>query len=78
MFSTVWYGMNTIIKMTPSLKEYLTVGEAARRLGVSRGTLRNWDKAGKLKPHRHPVNGYRLYRADELEKLLANVNHSKG
>lgn len=70
--------MKTISKMTPSLKDYLTVGEAARRLGVSRGTLRNWDKAGKLKPHRHPVNGYRLYRADELEKLLANVNHSKG
>lgn len=56
-----------------NLSEYLTVGEAAAALGVSRSTLRNWDKAGKLKPHRNPVNGYRLYRRHELEALLHEV-----
>jgi excisionase family DNA binding protein len=62
----------------PNLADYLTVGEAAAKLGVSPGTLRNWDRAGKLKPHRHPVNGYRLYRRAELEKLLAKVERVKG
>lgn len=56
-----------------SLGEYLTVGEAAEKLGVSRSTLRNWDKANKLKPYRHPVNGYRLYRRTDLERLLNEV-----
>jgi len=36
----------------------LTVAEAAELLGVSASTLRNWDRAGKLKASRHPVNGY--------------------
>jgi len=56
-----------------NLSDYLTVGEAAETLGVSRATLRNWDKAGKLKPYRHPVNGYRLYDRNELETLLKVV-----
>jgi excisionase family DNA binding protein len=56
-----------------NLKDYLTVGDAAATLGVSRATLRNWDKAGKLKPYRHPVNGYRLYNRQELEALLQEV-----
>ena len=60
-------------KAETNLADYLTVGEAAERLGVSRTTLRNWDKAGKLKPHRHPLNRYRLYRRSELEKLLDQV-----
>ncbi len=56
-----------------NLRDYLTVGDAASTLGVSRSTLRNWDKAGKLKPYRHPVNGYRLYNRQELEALLQEV-----
>jgi hypothetical protein len=52
------------------LGDYLTVSEAACILGVSPWTLRNWDKANKLKPRRHPLNGYRLYRREDLEALL--------
>ncbi|NGZ96211.1 MAG: MerR family DNA-binding transcriptional regulator [Nitrospira sp. WS110] len=62
---------------TLNLKDYLTVGEAAEALGVSRSTLRNWDKAGKLKPYRHPVNGYRLYKQDELKALLQEVETNR-
>ena len=54
-------------------KEYLTVGQAARFLGVTPATLRNWDRSGKLKAHRHPINGYRLYNRKELEELLAEI-----
>jgi hypothetical protein len=56
-----------------NLGDYLTVGKAAAALGVSRSTLRNWDKAGKLTPCRHPINGYRLYNRHELEILLQEV-----
>jgi len=59
-----------------NLGDYLTVGEAAVTLGVSRSTLRNWDKAGKLKAFRHPMNGYRLYKRSELETLLREINPS--
>ena len=58
---------------TPRLSEYLTVKEAAEYLGVSASTLRNWDRHGKLKPYRHPVNGYRLYRKEDLSNLLEKV-----
>lgn len=54
----------------PTLKDHLTVAEAAEFLGVSPWTLRNWDKSGKLTPMRHPVNGYRIYRQQDLERLL--------
>jgi excisionase family DNA binding protein len=53
--------------------EYLTICEAAELLGVSDWTLRKWDQNGKLKPHRHPVNRYRLYRREDLEALHLQV-----
>src|SRR5262245_15692955 len=53
------------------LGEYLTVGEAAQFLGVSTWTLRNWDRTGKLTPLRHPKNGYRIYRHEDLEAVLS-------
>jgi hypothetical protein len=52
------------------LAEYLTVGAAADFLGVSPWTLRNWDKANKLRPMRHPKNGYRIYRREDLAAIL--------
>ena len=57
----------------PSLGHYLSVGEAAAVLGVCAATLRRWDRAGKLKAGRHPLNGYRLYRRAELEAVLDRV-----
>ena len=61
-----------------SLDQYLTVKEAAALLGVSAKTLRNWDRAGKLRPGRHPMNGYRLYRREDLEALLAKAARAAG
>src|SRR5204863_5416667 len=55
---------------------YRTVGEAAEYLGVSTATLRNWDKAGKLKPRRHPQNGYRIYLHEDLEAVLRSADLS--
>lgn len=61
-----------------TFEQYLTVKQASEFLGVSAGTLRNWDRAGKLRARRHPVNGYRLYRRPELEALLAQLNPHDG
>jgi predicted site-specific integrase-resolvase len=53
-----------------TLIDSVWVGEAAGILGVSTKTLRNWDRTGKLKARRHPINGYRVYLRDELQDLL--------
>jgi len=55
------------------VSEYLTVGEAAEVLGVSPWTLRHWDRTGKMRSYRHPVNRYRLYRREDLVALLARI-----
>ena len=36
-------------------------------------TIRNFDRSGKLKAIRHPVNNYRLYDCYELETLLGQI-----
>lgn len=59
--------------LTNSLKRYVTVSEAARLLGVSASTLRNWDRQGKVVASRHPVNGYRLYKRQQLAALLSSI-----
>lgn len=53
--------------------DYLTVQQAATMLGVSAATLRNWDRSGKLRATRHPLNGYRLYLKADLAKLLQDL-----
>ncbi|WP_145277217.1 MerR family transcriptional regulator [Planctomycetes bacterium SV_7m_r] len=56
------------------LKDFLRISEAAEYLGVSSKTLRNWENAGKIDAYRHPVNGYRLFKPEELDALLAKLN----
>ena len=59
---------------SPSLKDYLTIKDAAKLLGVTPITLRRWDHKGKLKSIRHPINRYRLYRKKSLEAFLHQLN----
>ncbi|MEX2173958.1 MAG: ATP-binding protein [Pirellulaceae bacterium] len=62
--------------VSPNFADYRTVGEAAQFLGVSAATLRNWDRSGKLKPRRHPQNGYRIYLHEDLEAVLRSADLS--
>ncbi|TWU09951.1 MerR family transcriptional regulator [Allorhodopirellula heiligendammensis] len=55
------------------LSEYLRISEAAEYLGVSPNTLRNWERDGKIVIHRHPMNGYRLFKREDLDALLRQV-----
>ena len=48
---------------------HVTLTEAAGYLGVSKSTLRNWDKSGKLRAVRHPINGYRSYSLAQLQEI---------
>lgn len=59
-----------------SLKDFLRVRVAAEFLGVSPNTLRNWSRGGKIPVHRNPMNGYRLYKKSDLERLLREINRS--
>ena len=54
-------------------KRYLTVKEVADLLGVTPLTLRNWDKSGKLKAYRNPINNYRIYKPGDIELLLRKI-----
>ena len=56
-----------------TMTEYFTIKEAAEYLNVTGQTLRNWDNSGKLKPYRHPMNNYRLYKKSDLDKLLKSI-----
>ncbi len=55
------------------LSDYIRTAEAARLLGVSQNTLRLWADSGKLKVHRNPANGYRLFKRSELQGFLDRV-----
>jgi type I restriction enzyme M protein len=56
------------------MKNWMSISEAAGFLGVSKATLRNWDKEGKLKALRHPINKYRGYDLANLKALKFQLN----
>lgn len=58
------------------MDKYITIKDTAKILGVSKLTLRNWDKFGKLKAHRHPFNNYRVYKLEDIEKVIELIETS--
>lgn len=58
-------------------KKFLTVKEVSNLLGVTALTIRNWDQKGKLVAYRNPVNNYRLYKVEDVEVLLRQIEGSK-
>lgn len=57
------------------MSEKLTIGQACKYVGVSRDTLRRWEKKGKIKPLRSPSNR-RYYTKDQLDELLNKKDQS--
>ncbi|HEY4231839.1 MAG TPA: ATP-binding protein [Lacipirellulaceae bacterium] len=66
----------TRLNSGPNFRDCLSVSEAAEFLGVSKATLRNWDRNGKLKPRRHPHNDYRIYLHEDLAAILRSADLS--
>jgi len=58
-----------MIKIT----DYLKIQDAAKFIGVTPNTLRNWEKKNKITAYRNPQNSYRLYKKEDLEQLLTNI-----
>ena len=57
----------------PQERGEMFVGPLARRLGIRPATLRKWERAGLVQPHRDPQTGYRVYSAaDVRDALLAH------
>ena len=54
-------------------KRYYTIKEAADLIGVTPLTLRNWDKLGKFRAKRNPINNYRVYKTEDLEIFLRRM-----
>ena len=59
------------------VKKYLTIKEVAKVLGVTTLTLRNWDKVGKLKAYRNPINNYRVYKPEEIDLFLRKIESNR-
>ena len=61
--------------------KYITIKQAAKILGVSTLTLRNWDNNGKFPAGRHPISNYRVYKVEDLEDIIMamsiRVNNSR-
>lgn len=57
----------------PNHQDFITVRQAADLIGVSPATLLNWDRAGKLKVVRSPMNRYRLSPKAETLVLPARL-----
>jgi DNA-binding transcriptional MerR regulator len=56
-----------------TMPDYLTSGRVARILGITKRTLHNWIKAGKIPaPDANPDNGYLQWTMADVE-VVRNV-----
>ncbi|MCC7439682.1 MAG: DNA (cytosine-5-)-methyltransferase [Armatimonadetes bacterium] len=60
------------------MNKYLTLSETAELTGKSKGTLRRWDREGKLPAHREPISNYRLYNQEQVELLFGDFLGESG
>lgn len=61
------------MKAVPAQSETLTVGAAARRLGIAAPTLRSWERRYGLSPSTRSSGGHRRYSPEDLARLRAMV-----
>jgi excisionase family DNA binding protein len=54
----------------------ISIGEAARLLGVSVPTLRGWDRSGRLRALRLPGSDRRVYRESALRRFVDALDHA--
>jgi molybdopterin-binding protein len=64
--------------MPKQAKRDLSLGEAAKALGVSADTLRRWDAAGKLRTHRDERNRRRVSEAEVRRLSSRPTRHRTG
>lgn len=57
-------------------EKYYQIGDVAELMGMSRDTLRHYEKRGILSP-RKGQNGYRYYSSEEIHKLISILYQRK-
>jgi DNA-binding transcriptional MerR regulator len=58
----------------PTLKDrprvFLTTAEVAELLGISKQTVLNWIRQGRIiEPERNPVNNYRMWSESNVQQI---------
>jgi DNA-binding transcriptional MerR regulator len=57
-----------------NIDEYMTIAQAGKLLGVTTNTLRNWEKMGKIKSIRHPMNNRRTFKRMDIYAVLEHMD----
>lgn len=52
------------------LKEYMSIGEAAKMADVNTSAIRHWEYEGLIRSERNKENGYRMFTTIEVRKIL--------
>ena len=64
--------------MLMQMSRDLSLGEAAKAIGVSADTLRRWDRAGRLRTHRDDRNRRRVSQAEVRRLTSRPQRHTTG
>ncbi len=56
------------------MHKLLSIGQAAKLLGVSIDTLRRWDSAGRLRSIRTGIRGHRFYNRSDIDQYLQEID----
>ncbi len=63
-------GDNNRMPVPANEPDWLTLGQAARHLGVAQSTIRKWSDSGRV-PAFYTPGGHRRYRRGDLDSFLA-------
>jgi excisionase family DNA binding protein len=63
-------GSNNRMPVPANEPDWLTLGQAARHLGVAQSTIRKWSDSGRV-PAFYTPGGHRRYRRADLDSFLA-------
>ena len=59
------------------MSKHYTIDEAASYIGITKQTLRNWEKSGKIDCVREPQSNYRLFPEEELNRVRPTTKPKK-
>ena len=59
------------------MSKLYTIDEAASYIGLTKQTLRNWEKSGKIDCVREPQSNYRLFPEEELNRVRPTTKPKK-
>lgn len=58
--------------------EFISLGDFARALGLSRTTISRWIDVGILEPHHVLPSGRRVFTQEQLDKFIKKIDSKDG